>query len=39
MDFVYCGWCYSTEGTYPFGFCYECWVKHGKPEAMKVDGD
>ena len=39
MNFVFCGHCYSTEGTYPFGFCYDCWVKHDKPEAMKVDGD
>ena len=30
----YCGRCYSTQKTYPFGFCKKCWIKAGKPKRM-----
>ena len=33
-DWVWSGCCYSSEPVYPFGFCYKCWVKYGKPEPM-----
>tara|TARA_X000001382_G_scaffold28941_2_gene18448 strand:+ start:16510 stop:16653 length:144 start_codon:yes stop_codon:yes gene_type:complete len=33
----YCGQCYTADiGTYPFGFCHECWVKAGSPKTMKM---
>ena len=32
--FDYCGKCYHTQEVYPFGLCYECWVKYGKPKRM-----
>lgn len=35
--FDYCGQCYVDENIYPFGLCKKCWIKEGKPEAMKVD--
>ena len=40
-DWTYYSCCYdpeyfgSTEA--PFGFCYECWVKAGKPQPMDAD--
>ena len=34
--FNYCGKCYETQEVYPFGLCYECWVKYGKPLPMQV---
>ena len=36
-EFIYRGCCYNTDANYPFGFCKECWIKHGKPEAMNGD--
>jgi len=30
----YCGRCYSSDLTYPFGFCKKCWIKAGKPKRM-----
>ena len=32
----YCGNCYYGDEHYPFGFCKECWIKAGKPEAMDI---
>lgn len=30
----YCSKCYTDKKTYPFGFCKECWIKHGRPKRM-----
>lgn len=30
----YCTACYTSEKLYPFGFCKECWIKHGSPQPM-----
>ena len=36
----YCGKCYTSGfGTYPFGYCKECWIKAGCPKAMKIEGE
>lgn len=37
-DFEYCTRCYTTPiaDLKPFSFCEECWVKHGKPQAVKA---
>jgi len=36
-EWDYCGKCYTIGfGTYPFGYCRECWVKAGRPKAMKA---
>ena len=37
MNYIYCGHCYALDSDKPFGFCNECWVENGKPEAMKGD--
>jgi hypothetical protein len=40
-DWKYYNCCYSPEDfltkAAPFGFCYDCWVKAGSPQAMGAD--
>ena len=40
-DWKYYSCCYDPElfetTPAPFGFCYECWVKAGKPQPMDAD--
>ena len=35
VDWKWCGRCYGFEGIYAFGFCKDCWIKYGKPNAME----
>ncbi len=36
-EWQYCGICYTKGfGSYPFGYCRECWVKAGSPKPMKA---
>lgn len=33
---TYKGCCYFAEVYYPHGFCRECWLANGRPQAMDM---
>ena len=35
---TYCGVCYTSKQSNPYGYCNECWLKAGKPTKENPQG-